>query len=140
MVCGLDTNVLVRYLLNDDPQQAAIARQRIQQAVTDGEPVRISLLTILETEWVLRSYGKRDKATIIGVFQALLESRDVEIELEESLEQALHYYKNSNADFADCLMSSRYQRSECAAMLTFDEKASKLPGCELLEATGLSSV
>ncbi|WP_050988089.1 type II toxin-antitoxin system VapC family toxin [Thiothrix nivea] len=94
MVCGLDTNVLVRYLLNDDPRQAAIARQRIQQAVAEGEPVRISLLAILETEWVLRSYGKRDKTTVIGVFQALLESRDVEIELEESLEQALHYYKN----------------------------------------------
>ncbi|MEZ5453909.1 MAG: type II toxin-antitoxin system VapC family toxin [Thiothrix sp.] len=137
MVYGFDTNVLVRYLLNDDPQQADIARQRIQQAVAEGEPVRISLLTILEAEWVLRSYGKRDKVTVISVFQALLESRDIEIELEESLEQALHYYKNSNADFADCLMASRNQRSGCTAMLTFDEKAAKLPGCELL-GTGLS--
>jgi predicted nucleic-acid-binding protein len=132
MAFGLDTNVLVRYLLNDDKRQSAIARFSIQQAIAKGEAVRISLLTILETEWVLRSYGKRDKATVIEVFQALLESRDVDIELEESLEQALHYYKNSNADFADCLMASRYQRGGCAAMLTFDDKASKLPGCELL--------
>ena len=132
MAFGLDTNVLVRYLLNDDKRQSAMARFFIQKAVANGEAVRISLLTILETEWVLRSYGKRDKATVIEVFQALLEARDVEIELEESLEQALHYYKNSNADFADCLMISRYQRSGCTAMMTFDDKASKLPGCELL--------
>ncbi len=132
MAFGLDTNVLVRYLLNDDKRQSAMARFFIQKAVANGEAVRISLLTILETEWVLRSYGKRDKATVIEVFQALLEARDVEIELEESLEQALHYYKNSNADFADCLMTSRYQRSGCTAMMTFDDKASKLPGCELL--------
>ena len=132
MAFGLDTNVLVRYLLNDDKRQSAMARFFIQKAIENGEAVRISLLTILETEWVLRSYGKRDKATVIEVFQALLEARDVEIELEESLEQALHYYKNSNADFADCLMTSRYQRSGCTAMMTFDDKASKLPGCELL--------
>lgn len=132
MAFGLDTNVLVRYLLNDDKRQSAMARFFIQKAIANGEAVRISLLTILETEWVLRSYGKRDKATVIEVFQALLEARDVEIELEESLEQALHYYKNSNADFADCLMTSRYQRSGCTAMMTFDDKASKLPGCELL--------
>ena len=132
MAFGLDTNVLVRYLLKDDEQQAAIALQRIQQAVSEDEPVRISLLTILETEWVLRSYGGCDKATVIQTLQHLLESRDAEIEQEESLEQALYYYKNSKADFADCLMVSRYQRSGCTAMLTFDDKASKLPGCELL--------
>ncbi|MBK8452443.1 MAG: type II toxin-antitoxin system VapC family toxin [Thiofilum sp.] len=132
MKYGLDTNVLVRYLLNDDKAQAALVRQRIQQAITNKEILFISLLTILETEWVLRSYGKRDKATIIQAMQALLETQDVEIELEESLEQALHFYKNSNADFADCLMASRYQREGCKAMLTFDSKAAKLPNGELL--------
>lgn len=132
MVFGLDSNVLVRYLLNNDKQQAAIARQRIQQAVVDEEPVRISLLTLLETEWVLRSYGKCDKTTVIQTLQSLMESYDVEIEQEESLEQALHYYKNSKADFSDCLMASGYQRSGCSIMLTFDDKASKLPICELL--------
>ena len=129
---AVDTNVLVRYLVNDEIRQSAMVTFFIQKAIANGEAVRISLLTILETEWVLRSYGKRDKATVIEVFQALLEARDVEIELEESLEQALHYYKNSHADFADCLMTSRYQRSGCTAMMTFDDKASKLPGCELL--------
>ena len=133
MTVGLDTNVLVRYLLEDDKQQASVAQQHIQQAVAEGHPVLISLITLLETEWVLRSYGQCDKATVIQIFQTLLELRDVEIEQEESLEQALHYYKNSKADFADCLMLSRYQRSGCSAMLTFDKTASSLPGCKLLE-------
>ncbi len=132
MTFGLDTNVLVRYLLEDDKRQTVIARQRIQQAVADEQPVQISLLTVLETEWVLRSYGQCDKATVIETLQNLLELRDVEIEQEESLEQALYYYKNSKADFADCLMLSRYHHNGCAAMLTFDKKASSLPGCELL--------
>ncbi|MEZ5479937.1 MAG: type II toxin-antitoxin system VapC family toxin [Thiolinea sp.] len=133
MAFGLDTNVLVRYLLDDDHLQTALARQFIQQAVTTGEPLHISLLTILETEWVLRSFGKCDKNTVIYALQALLETRDVLIEAEETLEQALHTYKNSKADFADCLMVSRYQRSGCHAMLTFDPKAAQLAGCELLQ-------
>jgi len=131
-VLGLDTNVLVRFLLNDDEKQSEIARDRIKMAVVSGTPLRISLLTILETEWVLRSYGKCDKETILETMKCLLESRDVQIEQEETLEQALYYYRNYTADFADCLMVSRYQRTGCEAMLTFDEKAAKLPGSELL--------
>lgn len=131
-VIGLNTNVLVRYLLNDDEKQSSEAKARIHQAVTQGVAVRISLLTILETEWVLRSYGKCDKAAVIDTMKCLLESRDVQIEQEETLEQALHYYGNHNADFADCLMVSRYQRTGCEVMITFDVKASKLLGNELI--------
>lgn len=128
---GLDTNVLVRFLLKDDPDQAELAHQRIKMALDSGEVVRISLLTVLETEWVLRSYGKLDKDLIIQTFQHLLETQDVAIEQEEVLEQALFYYKSANADFADCLMVSRYQRSG-TTMLTFDAKAGKLPSTQLL--------
>ena len=133
-VIGLDTNVLVRYLLNDDEKQSSLAKDKIRQAVKQGVSVRISLLTILETEWVLRSYGKCDKAAIIDTMKCLLESCDVQIEQEETLEQAIHYYGNHNADFADCLMVSRYQRTGCDVMITFDEKASRLPSAELLGA------
>ena len=124
-IIGLDTNVLVRYLLNDDEKQSSLAKDKISQAVKQGVPVRISLLTILE---------KCDKGTVIDAMRCLLESRDVQIEQEETLEQALHYYSNHNADFADCLMVSRYQRTGCEVMITFDEKASRLPSAELLSA------
>jgi len=125
---GLDTNVLVRYLLRDDPVQAEQAKSAIEAAVLGGAPVIISLLTILETEWVLRSVAKLKKQEVITTFRMLLEVRDVKIEQEEILEEALYFYEKHNADFADCLMTSRYRNLGCTAMLTFDNGASKLPG------------
>lgn len=130
---GLDTNVLVRFLLRDDQEQAQVAKVVIEQAVASGEPLLVSLLTILEAEWVLRSRAAYDKQAIIRVFKLLLEAKDVLFEHEETLEQALHQFENSSADFADCLMVARYLRMGCTSMLTFDANAAKLPGCELLK-------
>ena len=129
---GLDTNVLVRFLLKDDPDQAECAKKIIDDALIEGEPVAVALLAILETEWVLRSCAKLGKKSIITTFRMLLESRDLRIEHEESLEEALYLYENNSADFADCLMATRYKRSGCTAMLTFDRKAATLPGVLLL--------
>ncbi len=125
---GLDTNVLIRYLLRDDLMQAELARAAIENAVQSGEPVVVSLLTMLESEWVLRSCASIDKKTILSTFRMLLETRDIRIEQEETLEEALYLYENSSADFADCLMTARYARLGCSAMLTFDRKAAQLPG------------
>jgi predicted nucleic-acid-binding protein len=132
---GLDTNVLVRFLLRDDPIQAECAKKVIEEAVATGEPVAVALLAILETEWVLRSSAKLEKKSVITAFRMLLESRDLRIEHEESLEEALYLYENNNADFADCLMTICYKRSGCFAMLTFDRKAATIPGVILLSPT-----
>ena len=129
---GLDTNVLVRFLLRDDPKQAEQAREAIENAVAGGKLVAVSLLTILETEWVLRSCAKLEKVQVISIFRMLLEARDLHIEVEEVLEEALYYYESNKADFADCLMSSRYYEYGCEAMLTFDRGTSKLPKNMLL--------
>lgn len=134
-VFGLDTNVLVRFLLQDDLEQAEYARRVIEEALAAGEPVAVGLLVILETEWVLRSCAKLDKKTVITTFRMLLESRDLRIEHEESLEHALYLYENNTADFADCLLATRYKRSGCSAMLTFDRKAATIPGVVLLAVT-----
>ena len=131
---GLDTNVLVRYLLKDDPGQAEQARLAIENALLSGEPVMVGLLTMLETEWVLRSCAALGKNTIITVFRLLLEARDVKIEHEETLEESLYLYENHDADFADCLMAARYARLGCVSMLTFDRKAAKLPGVVALSS------
>jgi predicted nucleic-acid-binding protein len=125
---GLDTNVLIRYLLRDDPVQAEQARATIESAVQSGDTIVISLLTMLESEWVLRSCASLDKRAVITTFRMLLETRDIRIEQEETLEEALYQYENNNTDFADCIMATRYARLGCSAMLTFDKKASQLPG------------
>ena len=129
---GLDTHVLVRYVLADDPVQTPVAQATVQQAAASGEPVLVSLLTILETEWVLRSAAKVEKTALIGVFKNLLECGDILFENENALAQALSYYEDGLADFADCLMAARYQQLGCSTMLTFDAKASRLPVCSRL--------
>lgn len=129
---GLDTNVLVRFVICDDEAQATVAKSAIDAALARGTPLVVGLLVILEAEWVLRTRYRFGKETVVQIFKALLETRDLFVEGEESLEHALYLYENSSADFADCLMIARYQRIGCDAMLTFDAKAAKLPGCELL--------
>lgn len=131
---GLDTNVLVRFLLADDLRQYAAAKTAIAHAARVGEPLVVSLLVLLETEWVLRSSVGLGKIEIIEILKKLLEVGDVSFEYELVVEQALSSFEHSNADFADCLMTAHYQRLGCSSMLTFDVKAAKLSGAELLIA------
>lgn len=130
---GLDTNVLVRFLLRDDPRQAKVAKAAIDEALAAGSPLFLSLLVVLETEWVLRACADLEKLAIVRVFKQLLESRDLNFEDEESLEEALYLYEDSKAEFADCLLVARYLRLGCSSMLTFDARAARLPGTELLD-------
>jgi predicted nucleic-acid-binding protein len=129
---GLDTNVLVRFLLRDDRQQAAAARAAIEGAVEGGEPAAVSLVTLAETEWVLRSRAKLNKAAVLVIFKQLLEARDLLFESEEAVEEAIFSYEHGKADFAECLMLAQYRRMGCTATLTFDARAAKLPGAELI--------
>ncbi|SJM89124.1 PilT domain-containing protein [Crenothrix polyspora] len=129
---GLDTNVLVRYVLRDDVQQAEVVDKLIEKCIAERVLIVISLLTIQETEWVLRACAKIDKSSIIALFKALLESADILIETEDILEEALLHFENGNADFSDCLMVAQYQHMACDHMVTFDSKAAKMEGAILL--------
>jgi predicted nucleic-acid-binding protein len=131
---GLDTNVLVRFLLDDDRRQARAAKGAIERALAADERLLLGLLTLLETEWVLRARAGLDKNSIVRAFKYLLESRDLQFEDEEAIEEAVYHFENGAADFADCLMTTRYRRLGCKSMLTFDAKAARLPGAELLSA------
>ena len=119
---GLDTNVLIRYLVRDDLPQYQRARRLITRELTKGEPVLVSLLVLLETEWVLRSRYELDKAERLTTISALLDTADLAIEDEACIEQALYSWKDSTADFADCLIEARNRRLGCNATATFDAK------------------
>jgi predicted nucleic-acid-binding protein len=125
---GIDTNVLVRYLVRDDTAQFERARRRLQREADEGAGVLISLLVVLETEWVLRSRYQLPKTDILGAFSALLDSADVSFEDEPLLEESLYLWKDSTADFADCLITARHRRLGCSATATFDAKALKVTG------------
>ncbi|MBK7592343.1 MAG: type II toxin-antitoxin system VapC family toxin [Betaproteobacteria bacterium] len=125
---GLDTNVLVRFLVRDDEVQFERARKLIKREVAAGRRVFVSQLVLLETEWVLRSRYGLPKDLIIEAVSGLLGATDVRFEDEPAIEEALFLWKDTTADFADCLIGARNRRLGCRATATFDAKASKLPG------------
>jgi predicted nucleic-acid-binding protein len=125
---GIDTNVVMRLLVSDDAEQTRRARKLIAQSLDREEPVLVSLLVLIESEWVLRSsYGfKRD--AVLGMFRALLEARELSFEDEPAVEEALFHWKDSACGFADCLITAHYRQLGCRATATFDAKAARLPG------------
>lgn len=125
---GLDTNVLVRFLVRDDEEQFERAEKLIRKSANAGEPACISLLVLLETEWVLRSRYKLGKQETLSTFSDLLSSADLCFEDEASIEEALFLWKESSAQFADCLIGARHRVLGCTATATFDSDAVRLPG------------
>jgi predicted nucleic-acid-binding protein len=125
---GIDTNVLVRFLVRDEERQFARAQRLLRREAEHGEPVFVSQLVLLETEWVLRSRYGLSKGEILGTFSGLLESIELHIEAEPSVEQALFIWKDSAAEFADCLIGMRHLGLGCQATASFDQRALKLPG------------
>ena len=133
MTIAIDTNVLVRLLVSDDEAQYAAAQRLVDEAAAAEEPVLILLGALLETESVLRSRYKLDKASIAGAFCALLESADVEFEHPPTVEEALYVWaQHPQADFADCLLAARAAHLGRSRFLTFDAGAARLPGAKLL--------
>ncbi|MCX7239766.1 MAG: type II toxin-antitoxin system VapC family toxin [Burkholderiales bacterium] len=125
---GIDTNVLVRFLVRDEEAQFEKARKLIKREVAAGGTVLVNQLVLLETEWVLRSRYSLAKNLIIQAISGLLDASDVRFEDEPAVEEALFIWKDSAADFADCLIGAKNRRLGCRATATFDMKASKLPG------------
>jgi predicted nucleic-acid-binding protein len=125
---GVDTNVLIRFLVRDDEAQFEKARKLIKHEIAAGRRVFVNQLVLLETEWVLRSRYSLPKNLIIGAISGLLDAADVRFEDEPAIEEALFIWKDATADFADCLIGVQNRRQGCRATATFDVKASKLPG------------
>ncbi len=125
---GIDTNVLVRFLVQDDEAQFEKARKLIKREVAAGRRVFVNQLILMETEWVLRSRYAVPKNQIIEAISGLLDATDVQFEDEPAIEEALFIWKDATADFADCLIGAKNRRMGCRVTATFDIRASKLPG------------
>jgi len=125
---GLDTNVLVRFLIRDDEEQFERACDLIQSEAQREEFVCVSLAVLLETEWVLRSRYKLGKEEILSTFSELRSAGYIRFEDEPAIAQALFMWKDSSAQFADCLIGARHWALGCKATATFDQGALKVPG------------
>jgi predicted nucleic-acid-binding protein len=129
---GLDTNVLVRLLVADDAEQTRRARRLVEKTAAANEIVLVSILVLLETEWVLRSRYELKKEVVISLFRSALEARELSFEDESACEEALFNWKDSTCGFADCLIAAHHRQIGCRVTGTFDSKAARLPGTLLV--------
>jgi predicted nucleic-acid-binding protein len=129
---GIDTNILLRYFVKDDPIQTAIAVRTIHN-LSPEEPGWISILVLVELTWTLRRTFKLDRAAIAGVVGKLLDSADIVLEQVEILHQALNLYTTTKADFADCVIAVSARSAGCSSVATLDEIAARDVGMLLVE-------
>ena len=119
---GLDTNILVRYVTQDHPAQAAAA-VKVMDSLSSESPGFLSLVVIAELVWVLQFSYRFNKNEIEHVLERLLRSRELAIERAEIVSQALRKFHLSRANFADCLIERCGHAAGCQYILTFDKDA-----------------
>ena len=125
---GLDTNVLVRLVVGDDPRQANQAKRFVERHCTPESPGFINCVVLAELVWLLGgSYGY-GRAEIAAAVEALLAGDDRIIEHHEAVQASLEDFKRGQADFADALIGRINRTRGCEATATFDRKAAKLEG------------
>ncbi|NTY41129.1 PIN domain-containing protein [Burkholderia diffusa] len=135
---SLDTNVLVRWLTNDDVDQVERIRELFAASAGQAEAFYVPVTVMLELEWVLRSRYRFDRLQILATLTALLETRELSFEAEGALERALHLYREHGGDFADCLHVGQAGAAGRAPLLTFDQRAARLPGAMIIGAGACS--
>ncbi|MBL9046100.1 MAG: type II toxin-antitoxin system VapC family toxin [Tabrizicola sp.] len=128
---GLDTNVLVRFLVQDDPEQAAAATTLIA-SLTEAVPGFVGREVLVELVWVLeRAYGL-PRGDIAKALTRLLEARELLVEAADHAAIAADRYRRGGAGFSDQMIALAGQRAGCQETVTFDRKASGIPGMRLL--------
>lgn len=129
---ALDTNVLVRYIVQDDLDQWAAAQRLIRRCVSEQLTLFVPITVTLELEWVLRSNFGFKKGEIIGALSDLLSAAELTLESERALELALDLYRGGSADFADCVHIALAAQAGEQPLWTFDKGAAKVAGAQML--------
>ena len=119
---GLDTNVIVRYLIEDDPAQARAAAKMID-SLSEENPGFLSLVVMAELVWVLEASYGFEKNEIVKVIENLLRSEELIVEQTELVAQALRIFRVNRAGFTDCLIERCGDAAQCHYTATFDKHA-----------------
>jgi predicted nucleic-acid-binding protein len=131
-VIGIDTNVLVRFFIVDDPAQSRLAVSFFR-SLSSAEPGWVSQATILEFVWGMESVRRLDRKTIAVMLGRLSMLDSIVIERVDIVDKALQRYRKGKAEFADCLIAASARAAGCSKTVTFDEIAARDAGMELLE-------
>ena len=129
---GLDTNIVLRYLLQDDPEQTRQANQIIDRQLSEQNPGFISLVTVLEIVWVLRSLLKQTPSQIATHVEHLLAADSLEVQNEQQVFEAAFALKRGAGEFEDALIGALNAWAGCSSTLTFDRKAARLPHFQVI--------
>lgn len=119
---GLDTNVLVRYLTEDDPIQAKKASRVIERALSAGSRVHVDIVVFCELFWVLKGVYKFNRTAIGTVIEQLLDAAQISVgdRDRDIVRGALTSYRNGRGDFADYVIALRNTAAGCSSTVTFD--------------------
>jgi predicted nucleic-acid-binding protein len=124
---GLDTNVVLRYLLQDDAAQTRRANRIFEQELSGQNPGYLNLATVLEIVWVLRSLLRQTSAQIALHLENLLAADCLELQNEQQVFEAVFALKSGTGEFEDALIGALNAWAGCSQTWTFDKKAAKLP-------------
>jgi len=130
-VIALDTNVLLRFLVQDDPEQARLSAEVIDR-LSDDAPGFVSCEVLVELVWVLERAYRLGRAEIAGALDGLLAATELQIEGADEVGPALELYRNDGFGFADLMIAAAARRAGATELVTFDRKAAHLPGVRLL--------
>jgi len=128
---GLDTNILVRYLTQDDPTQSLKATEIIERRLTEEKPGVVSIVAMVETVWVLEHAYGLTPPEIVRAVERILQTEVLLVEDEQEVFTAMIALKNGQGSFADAVIAALGAKRGCSRTLTFDRKALRLPGFEL---------
>jgi predicted nucleic-acid-binding protein len=129
-VIGLDTNIVLRWVLDDTPDQTTAANA-VMSTLTPAQPGFITQVTVMELAWVLRSGYGFTQADILEVLDRLLRSESLEFDDEESVWEAVMHVRGG-ADLNDALIAETFRLYGCTEAVTFDRDASRRFGWQLL--------
>ncbi|MDR1077266.1 MAG: type II toxin-antitoxin system VapC family toxin [Propionibacteriaceae bacterium] len=133
---GLDTNVVVRHLTDDDLDQSPRAHA-LFESLSVSEPGFISLVVLVETHWVLRRAYRYTTAEVHAALAGLLGAYDIVVEAADEASWAMRLAERTGADFADCLIQAAAAKRGCRITYTFDAKAARLLGMAEPPRSGL---
>lgn len=128
---GMDTNVLVRYIMQDDARQSPLAT-RFVESLSPAAPGFVPLVSVVEFAWVLSSAYELERSQLVAALEGLLRTKEIVVERAETVWKALRLYQSGNADFADCLIERSAASAGCRWTVTFDRGAVKGCGMKLV--------
>jgi predicted nucleic-acid-binding protein len=121
-VIGLDTNVLVRYLTQDEPRQSKRANALVAEAVAGGQRLFVSAVVLCELVWVLRGPYAFGKEEVVASLERILATAQLEIDQKDLVREALADYRSGGGDFADYMIGRRGRECGCERTATFDRR------------------